>query len=357
MKVGILSMQEVKNYGSFLQAFSLKNNIETLGHKCEFVNIVPGKQLNCYKFNKFHKISLLAKRLYGWDFINRFKYIYEFQSRFSKEFLPKLGVKKKLTLEHFDTIVIGSDEVFNCTQKTWFGFSRQLFGEGLNADKVITYAASFGATTIDKLDKLGIKKIVAELLKKLNKISVRDDNSMQVLKTLTGIVPNQNIDPVLIFDFDKFMPKSVDINNYMIVYTYPGRITNKNEISAIRDYAKKHRLKLVSIGHYFSWCDITIVPTPFEVLTYFKYATCIVTDTFHGSVFSIKYNKRFCTIVRDMNSNKVTFLLEQFKLSNRIVNDTSKMAYILDKQIDYVEINKKIKFETERSLTYLSDNL
>ena len=56
-------------------------------------------------------------------------------------------------------IVIGSDEVFNCAQKTWFGFSRQLFGEGLNADKIITYAASFGATTVDKLQELGFGEI------------------------------------------------------------------------------------------------------------------------------------------------------------------------------------------------------
>ena len=74
--------------------------------------------------------------------------------------------------------------MFNCAQKTWFGFSKQLFGKGLNANKVITYAASFGATTVEKLDKLGIKDTVAGLLKKLDKISVRDANSVEVVKEL-----------------------------------------------------------------------------------------------------------------------------------------------------------------------------
>lgn len=97
MKVGILSMQEVKNYGSFLQAFSLKSNIEALGHECEFVNIVPGEQLGDYKISRFHKIHLLLERLWGWDFMTRFKYIYMFQYRFAKEFLPELGVKKGVT--------------------------------------------------------------------------------------------------------------------------------------------------------------------------------------------------------------------------------------------------------------------
>lgn len=353
MKVGILSMQEVKNYGSFLQAFSLKNNIEALGHKCEFVNIMPGEQLGDYKLNKFYKIHLLVKRLWGWDFIKRFKYIYRFQSRFSKEFLLELGVKKGITTDHFDTIVIGSDEVFNCAQKTWFGFSTQLFGDGLNADKVITYAASFGATTIPKLQELGIKDTVSKLLKNLNHISVRDANSMEVVEGLTGTVPYKNVDPVLIYDYTRHMPSSVDLKNYMIVYTYPGRIIDKNEIDAIRIYARNKGLQLVSIGHYFPWCDRTIVPHPFEVLAYFKNASCIVTDTFHGSVFSIKFNKQFCTIVRGMNSNKLTYLLEQFGLSPRIANDVSKLPDIMETKIDYGPVNQRIEEERLRSVAYL----
>lgn len=350
-------MQEVKNYGSFLQAFSLKSNIEALGYQCEFINIVPGKQLGEYKISKFHKWQLLLKRLCGWDFYKRFKYIYEFQSRFSKEFLPELGVRKGAIKGHLDVVVIGSDEVFNCAQKTWFGFSKQLFGEGLDADKVITYAASFGATTVVKLEKLGIKDAVAVLLKKLDKISVRDANSVEVVKELTGDVPNKNVDPVLIYDYSKHMPTSVDLKDYMIVYTYPGRITDKGEINAIRAYAKSKGLLLVSIGHYFSWCDKTIVPHPFEVLAYFKNATCIVTDTFHGSVFSIKFNKQFCTVIRDMNSNKLSHLLEQFGLSGRIVNDVSKLPSIIETKIDYAPVNLKIKEERERSIAYLKENL
>lgn len=57
MKVAILSMQQIKNYGSFLQAFSLKKNIESLGHTCEFINIIPGEQLEGYKYNPQIQIS------------------------------------------------------------------------------------------------------------------------------------------------------------------------------------------------------------------------------------------------------------------------------------------------------------
>lgn len=350
-------MQQVKNYGSFLQAFSLKNNIEALGHQCEFINIVPGEQLKGYKKSKFHKVHLLVKRLWGRHFIKRLKNIYLFQNRFSKEFLPELGVSRGVTNKHFDTVVIGSDEVFNCAQKTWFGFSLQLFGQGLNANKVITYAASFGATTLQTLDKLSIKHTVAGLLRNIDSISVRDANSLEVVKELTGEQPIKHLDPVLIYDYTKHMPASVGMTNYMIVYTYPGRITHRDEVNAIRAYARSKGLQLVSIGHYFPWCDITIVPHPFEVLAYFKHATCIVTDTFHGTVFSIKYNKPFCTIVRGMNSNKLTHLLAQFNLSERIVNDMSTLPTVMNTTINYAPVNNMIEEERLRAIAYLKKNL
>ena len=358
MKIGILSMQEVKNYGSFLQAFSLKRNIAELGHECSFVNIIPGRQIGDYKQGRLHKLHLLIERLWGWDFVKRFKTIYLFQTRFSKEFLPYLGVKKGLTGGHYDIVLIGSDEVFNCAQKTWFGFSPQLYGEGLDANKVITYAASFGATTIEKLQQLGLNDEVAKMLSKnFSQISVRDENSRQVVKTLTGHEPLMNVDPVLIYDYTPYMPKEKRKADYIIVYTYPGRISDKSEIAAIQAFAKKKGLRMLSIGHYFPWCDDVVVPTPFEVLAWFRDAAYVVTDTFHGSVFSIKYNKQFCTIVREMNNQKLTYLLKQFGLESRIIIDLSEMETMMDSTIDYRPVNEKIGLETKLSKDFLKTYL
>lgn len=372
MKVAILSMQEVKNYGSFLQAWSLKHNIESLGHTCDFINIVPGEQLGEYKQSRFAKIEKLVTRLWGWDFIKRFNTIRKFQGRFANEFLPELGVHQgEVNTNHYDVVVIGSDEVFNCAQKTWFGFSTQLFGEGLNADKVISYAGSFGATDVEKLTAIGKKEKVAELMKQMDAISIRDLNSLKTVEALTGKTPEKHVDPVLVWNYDDSIRLRVESlgfrdlmkqlgEKYMIVYTYPGRITDPKEIGAIKAYAKKNGLKLVSVGHYFPWCDNVVVPHPFEVLAIFQRATCIVTDTFHGSVFSLKYNKNFCTIVRGMNNNKLSHLLEQFGLEGRIVNGSAgspteerSIEKILSTPIDYTPVNEQLVKERERSLEYL----
>lgn len=357
MRIGILSMQEVKNYGSFLQAFSLKYLIEKLGHECDFVNIIPGKQIGLYKQGKLYKLKLLIERLWGWDFVKRFKTIYKFQTRFSNEFLPNLGVKNGATKKHHDIVVIGSDEVFNCAQKTWFGFSPQLYGEGLDANKVIAYAASFGSTTIDKLQELGVRDEVARMLGHFDQISVRDLNSYKTVEALIGKEPIIHVDPVLINDFSEYIPKEKHKSDYIIVYSYPDRISDKKEITAIQTYANKKGLRLLSIGHYFPWCDDVVVPTPFEVLGWFRDAAYIVTDTFHGSVFSIKYNKPFATIVREMNMQKLTSLLRQFGLESRIVSDMHNLEYILDSVIDYEPVNKIVAFETQRSKDYLKKYL
>lgn len=353
MRVGILSMQEVKNYGSFLQAYSLKRTIELLGHECDFINIIPGKQIGQYKQRKLYKFKLLIERLWGRDFVKRFKTIYKFQTRFSNEFFPNLGVKNGATKIHHDIVVIGSDEVFNCAQKTWFGFSPQLYGEGLDANKIISYAASFGSTTIDKLQEIGVRDEVARMLGNFDQISVRDLNSYKTVEALIGKEPIIHVDPVLINDFSEYIPKEKHKSDYIIVYSYPDRISDKKEITAIQTYANKKGLRLLSIGHFFPWCDDVVVPTPFEVLGWFRDAAFIVTDTFHGSVFSIKYNKPFATIVREMNMQKLTSLLRQFGLERRIVSDMSDLGCILDSEIDYEPVNKIVALETQRSKDYL----
>lgn len=358
MKVAILSMQEVRNYGSFLQAWSLKHNIEALGHVCDFINITPGDQLGQYKQSRFDNVKKFVERVCGLDFYKRIYYFFRFRRRFDNEFFADLGVKVgNVNNNHYDVVVIGSDEVFNCAQKTWFGFSRQLFGEGLNADKVISYAASFGAADVKTLKELGVKDVVARLLKNFSSLSVRDENSYKTIKELIDVESLMHVDPVFIYDYDIHMKPVASFGDYMIVYTYPNRITDRAEINKICEYAHERNLKLISIGHYFSWCDKVIVPHPFEVLYLFKNANCIVTDTFHGSVFSIKYNKRFCTIVRGMNNNKLTYLLRQFGLSSRIAKTPNDIERILDEDIDYSSVNNQIAREKERSVEYLDEQL
>ena len=143
----------------------------------------------------------------------------------------------------------------------------------------------------------------------------------------------------------------------MLIYTYPNRINDVNEIKAIKSFAKKHGKKLISIGFYFPWCDETVIPDPFEVLGYIKGADYIITDTFHGSVMSLKFNRRFAALVRPSNMQKMTSLLSQFSLQGRIVDDIHTLDATLLSNIDYDYVNLKLQEERDKSLEYLQQNI
>lgn len=359
MKIGILSMQHVRNYGSFLQAYALKKKLEAFGHQCEFIDIEPGITLPGLERSWRYLIGMGIKRYFNWGTVKtllpRRKFTKIYQSRFDNEFLPELGTHKH-TFEKYDLVVIGSDEVFNFNQHTSYGFTPQLYGDVKRADKVISYAGSFGTTTLQVIDKYGVREQIAAALSKMAAISVRDTNSLLVVKDLLGKEPFMNIDPVLMFDYHKYAVEPEE-KDYIVVYSYPNRIKGKDEIEAIRSFAKAKGKKLISICFYFPWCDETVIPHPFEVLGYMKNADYIFTDTFHGCVMSIKFNKKFAAIVRESNLQKMSSLLDLFGLGERACHDITQIGAVVERDIDYNPVNDLLKKEQIKSIEYLKCNL
>lgn len=375
-KVGIMSMQRVYNYGSFLQAYGLKSLIEELGCKVEFVDYKVGACLLDEKNNDegikkiLNKSKITSKLIEYLGFNAPIKEKVKFmlyKKSYGKKNFPLLGVTKKFNYNpELDVLVIGSDEVFNCVQSNKnVGFSPELFGANNNAKKVISYAASFGNTTVDKLKKYKVDKEVGNLLSKFNSISVRDNNSGEIVEKLTGIMPNYNLDPVLAYDYMskcKEKIKDVQDKNYIILYGYSGRF-NSEECKKIKKYAKKENKRIYCFGGVQEACDKFIDCTPFEVLSYFKNADAIITDTFHGTIFSIITKRKFYTIIRKShgtgygNEEKLTDLLRRTNLSNRIVTDIGDIENLLNEEIDYKETFKILEEERKNTKEYLKKNI
>lgn len=375
MKVGIISMQRVVNYGSFLQAYSLKNIIEKLGNEVEFIDYkVEPPIVEKYISNEYSncketaaKTSLLKKAArFLWENKNaksrKLRRYYRAKmyltKRYNEEFLPMLGVTKQYRYNLCeDAIVIGSDEVFNCLQANKdVGYSKELFGYDANSKILISYAASFGTTTYEGLEKYGIAGEVADMLSEFDYISVRDKNSLSVVEKLIGDTPDYHVDPVLINDYDGLIPQSVALKNYMIVYAYGSRISDE-EAMYINRFAGENNLKVITLGetNRFEWDHLIV--NPFEVLAYFKNASYVVTDTFHGTVFSIKYSKQFATIIRDSNRQKLSDLLERFNLTNRQVSDIACLELVLKSKTDFDSVQKQIIKEKKNSIEYLKKYL
>lgn len=352
-KIGIMSMQRINNYGSFMQAYALKRIIESLGYTVEFIDykyersILSRKNGICSKILKnINFVQFLKKR----NAIKKFKNIYD------NEFLPMLGIKEKNYNKGIDTLVIGSDEVFNCLQPYPVGYSRNLFGYEYEKINVISYAACFGHTTIQDLKKYNIDKEISNLLLNFKSISVRDKNSEEIVSSLIDNKPYVHLDPVLIYDFNDRKEVNVDLDNYIIIYAYPGRFTMKEE-KFIRRFAKQHNKKILSLGSYQRIADVIKIVNPLEIFSYFEKADFVITDTFHGSIFSIKTKTNFCTIVRKSNNNKLSDLLYKLSLESRIIDNIDEINKLYNKNIDFNRTYEIIKSEKSNSLNYLKNNL
>lgn len=370
-KVGIMSMQRIANYGSFLQAYALKQLIEGLGHKVEFVDYHVGAPVikdNADNRNKY--VRKIGKGLetfrYKAPLSHKLAFI-QYKQSFGEKYMPFLGVTDEMIYTpELDCLVIGSDEVFNCIQKNSnVGYSPELFGKDNRAKKLITYAASFGNTTIEKLVKYGKKDEVGGLLRDFNALSARDSNTGRIIECLTGRTPVYHFDPVLVYDYMNCCDQIPDLKpteKYLVLYAYSGRISD-SEADWITTYAKRKKLKVYAIGGIQKCADRFIDCSPFEVLAYFKNAEEVITDTFHGSIFSVITHRRFTTLVRKSvgnsygNEEKLTDLLERLQLTDRMTVDIADVERINSKTVDYAEVDSILRQQRDYAEKYLRDNI
>ena len=366
--VGILSMQRVINYGSFLQAYALKQLLLQNGaDEVYFIDIEKGRELPGFEYSKsqskWHKLKRLLQIIFTGLLFQKIR-DRKFSKRLKKSIedcFPILELDKPAPKE-FDLVVIGSDEVFNCCQPAPWGYTLQLYGRVLNAKKVVSYAGSFGHTRYEQLVQLGIDKEIGETMKTMAAISVRDQNSYDIVEKLTGIKAEMHLDPVLIYGYEKEITER-KINypeKYMVVYSYQGRIKDKKEIKEITSFAKEHKLKLISIFCRYDWCDEAIIPeTPFDVLGWFKGAEYVVTDTFHGTIFSIITGRKFVTLVRKDNGEKINSLLRQLGLEARVVisDNICNLTKLLIGNMDRTLLSKNLVRYRTMSVEYLNISL
>ena len=366
MNIGIMSMQRIINYGSFLQAWGLKSVLEQMGADVQFVDYticppLPSTQSSSRRpcvakrlfslfrpsYRRQRRVDVKVNRIYS-DFVRHF----------TEEYLPLLGItEQKNYRPELDLLVIGSDEVFHCTQaETNVGYSPELFGQNHRAKRLASYAASFGSTTLDTIRYYSKEDELRTLLKQFDDLSVRDANSRYLVQELCGTLPEQHIDPVLLYNFESEVPGSVPLRNYVLFYSYCGRFS-REEAEAAREFAHSRGKKLISLGFWQDCCDEYVSATPFEVLAYFKYADYVITDTFHGTVMSIKYNKRFVCLVRSSNKQKMQSLLRDFGLIGQIADSACMFEEKLTGPIAYDIANDYLACQQLVSRAYLQQQI
>lgn len=254
--------------------------------------------------------------------------------------------------EQFDVVIIGSDEVWNTDA---VGVDKIKFGLGLEAKKIVSYAASAGS--VDANSK--VPDFVIEGLKKFNSISVRDYSTQNLVKKYLGFDPIIVLDPTFLYEIPFSEPKKYrDIIKKDYILVYYSNLTDKH-IKEIKNYARDNGLIIIGAGHFGKWFDYNLIDiNPLEWNYLFKKAKFVITGTFHGTIFSIIHSKLFCVYPTSPNRvKKVYSLLSQLDLIERMLDKQSNIIEILNIPIDYSTVDSKLNEMREISLEFLKNSL
>lgn len=339
MKVGILTLHNAFNFGAYLQAYALQKTIIGLGHDVEFISLShPEGSMRRMR-------TMLSKRPRKLAF-NFSKY---FAFRQAWRSINVNTESYSRTRKRYDAIVIGSDEVWNIKNPT-FAVMPEYFGQGLNSSKIITYAPSSSKTTY--ADVAGNPRLV-EGMGNIRHFSARDRNTFEIVERVAKKPVTMVLDPTFLVGYDD-EAEDIDVGGkgYVVVYTY---YFDRVKIEKTIKFAKSRGLKLVSPCFYNDWCDEVVPCTPFGFLGLIRDAEYVVTDTFHGSIFSILYGKQFGSYASE--KIKVAALLSTLGLSGRELGVADDIGSVLDEPIDYEAVQSLIRQERDVSLNYLRQAL
>ena len=360
----ILSMQRIANFGSFLQAYCLRdlvNQVQPDG-QVQFADFHPAEMANSTAQAPHTKMAYVKSAFRSGIRLTDTARFASHKALYSRRYLPLLGISGNNYAPAVDLQIIGSDEVFNCLQTTRStGYVPELFGAGHRASKLVSYAASFGNTTYKGLVDSGLADKVAQALLEFDHLSVRDNHSQQLVERLTGLRPEVHVDPVLASPVTEVLLQrpspSKGKRPYVISYAYPFRFS-REENQSIRRFADSIGAKVVCIGGLQQECDKYINCSPLDVLGLFAGAAAVATDTFHGTIFAVLASKPFATLVRESsggrygNAEKLDHLLATLGLASRRA-DAESVTHILASEPDFSMARHRLSQERNRTASYL----
>jgi len=378
-KIAILTQPLHDNYGGLLQAYALKETLKSLGHSPLVVNR-HGAGSNSFR----RKLSNLKNTLLNRP-VRTNQYLSDRQKAvisektigFRSQYIPELshlittkrGMKILLT-QDIDAYVVGSDQCWRpryspCISNYFLDFAKE--SQGI---KRVAYAASFGTAEweFNEADTLECKN----LLKLFDAISVREDDGVALVQNYLGRADAIHVlDPTMLLPttaYDRITTeqKVPDSNGNLKVYVLDK---NSEKEEFIQQAASRLNLKAFEVMperrvQQEKVTDANVesfkYPCPSEWLKGFQDAEFVITDSFHGTVFSILYNKPFIALGNERRGmSRFTSLLRMFGLEDRLVLDlrADGATELLERNVDWPQVNEILGREREKAMNFLQDNL
>ena len=352
VKVGILTFHEVFNPGAFLQALATQRLVESMGHEAKIIDYTPVT----------HRHSLVRDlRGLSWRLPFRFQRALANRKKdasFRKarnrwmNMTQRFETAADVGKEQFDAVLIGADVVWNF-QIERYGRDPLYFGTGLNTRKRISFAPSFGPCEVSDHPP----DYVREGLRKFDHISVRDQNSKEIVRSLTQLEPPIICDPAFHLDLTKLPRDCPEKKPFLLVYMVAPYVTTET-ISEIRGFAKSKGLSVVATLYHQKWADKNrTTGGPMEWLGLLHHADYVVTNTFHGMVFCCKMQKKFALQYTPSIRNKSLHTVERLGLNPLIADKDRSIEQVLTSGFSFDGIEKQITEMTGQAKHFLVESL
>lgn len=372
-KVGILTFHFAHNYGSILQAYALQEACKNLGLKPEFIDYRPksiNDSYNLFRVNfdrpGYSTLRKFLSIIYGliiWIILFINKYI-RFK-KFNKFIQNNLTISSNKYLNPFKSnydynyYLVGSDQIWN--PEITKGFDKIYYGDfnTKKQAKKIAYAASIAKYDFDSTDI----DIIGHYLKKFYRIGAREDAGQKFIKDNFKIDTTMVTDPTFLIDISYWNKLSIAPKikkKYVLIYVLGLRA---EVITVARKVATEINAEIVEITGGVVWqpslkyLDIKKLKTADigEYLGLFRNASFIVTTSFHGTAFSIIYNKPFYSLARGSEKDsRQSSLLRDLGLEDRFIKVGESPSF---SNINYDHINQIIESKRNNSLNFLKECL
>lgn len=363
MNVKVITRHSPSNYGSLLQSIATVKTIEGLGHDCSIIDYQrPDERglkgvltlVNCKAGfgNPLKKLAYIAIRYPIEKFaLVRFDRMRKKYLKMTSRCSSHVDLKKISA----DAFITGSDQVWGPMMNGVYDSAYFLQFVGKDSRK-LAYAASFGKTKFDESTVVAYKKMLSEY----DKIAVREKSAVSLLEEwgLNNCL-GQVLDPTLLLDMSQWtnlLIKKNDFDKYKdLKYILVYQIHNDPKLSGYAKRLAKHTgMELLRVNPMLHQAlrggKFICSPDLSEFLSLVANASCIVTDSFHGTCFSINFGKQFIEILpNNATGTRNQSILELTGLSDRILCDFNDYS-LVDKVIDYSKVNELLEVERRKSL-------
>lgn len=387
MKIGIVTFVKCDNYGAELQAYALQWKLNQLGYDAELIDLQKIEKDLASNASSILPAIKNRFKVYGW------KAPFEIGKLVVDVLQRKLAAKKnesnaeekhKLFLDFFDKFIRHSNRYYTIEeirQATDLPYDVYIAGSDqiwnyMHNDNLDVYflefAKEFGARRISYAASISAASIPAKyqdeyrnLLKNIQYLSVRELHGAKLIKELTGRDVEVVLDPTLLVTSEEWQnnvaKNPLSGEKYVLVYTLSG---SKYIQELCDNIAGRLGCKVVNMKINFRKDDSGKMTDLFDLgpqewVGLISGASYVVTDSFHGTAFSINFNKPFTTLVNpvsNMNS-RVLSILKIMGLEDRIIYDDGTRKMPKELYVDYTEVNKRMEEWRQKSLSFIKKSL